>query len=43
MVAQILGIKSLYYQVERAKGRGEKRQHSIHETPLYGDLPVSHC
>jgi len=42
MVAQILGKKSLYYQVEERKREGGKRQNSIHKTPLYGDLLVSH-
>lgn len=36
MVAQILGIKSLYYQVERGKGRGEKSKTLFMKLPFMG-------
>lgn len=36
MVAQILGIKSLYYQVERGKGRGKKGKTLFMKLPFTG-------
>lgn len=36
MVAQILGIKSLYYQMERGKGRGKKGKTLFMKLPFMG-------